>query len=115
MYINIRIIRIIHTCIYTYTYTYIYTNIHTNTYTCTYTYIHKHMIKHKHIHINIHVHTHAHIWVDFRKGILNLKLGKKGPILSQKRLISNRRNLCSLAPKVMHFPSKDRKLEDLCF
>ena len=40
---------------------------------------------------------------------------QKGLILSQKRLISNRRNFGLLAPKSMHFPSKDRKSKDLSF
>ena len=40
---------------------------------------------------------------------------QKGLILSQKRLISNRRNFGLLAPKSMRFPSKDSKSKDLSF
>ena len=40
---------------------------------------------------------------------------QKGLILSQKALISNRRNLCLIAPKSMRFPSKDSKSKDLSF
>ena len=43
------------------------------------------------------------------------KIVQKDLILSQKRLISNRRNFGLLAPKSMHFPSKDRKSKDLSF
>ena len=38
---------------------------------------------------------------------------QKGLILSQKVLISNRRNFGSFAPKSMRFPSKDNKSKDL--
>ena len=37
---------------------------------------------------------------------------QKGLILSQKRLISNRRNFGLLAPKSMPFSSKERKSKD---
>ena len=40
---------------------------------------------------------------------------QKDLILSQKALISNRRNLSLFAPTTMHFPSKDSKSKDLCF
>ena len=40
---------------------------------------------------------------------------QKDLILSQKALISNRRNLGLFAPKSMRFPSKDRKSKDLSF
>ena len=40
---------------------------------------------------------------------------QKGLILSQKRLISNRRNFCLLALKSMRFPSKDSKSNSLSF
>ena len=40
---------------------------------------------------------------------------QKGLILSQKALISNRRNLDLFAPKSMRFPSKDSKSKDLSF
>ena len=52
-------------------------------------------------------------WVDFPKGTRwNCT---KGLILSQKALISNRRNFGLFAPKSMHFPSKDKKSKDLPF
>ena len=53
--------------------------------------------------------------MDFPKVPAKIAQTSKGLILSQKRLISNRRNFCLLAPKSMHFPSKDRKSEDLFF
>ena len=40
---------------------------------------------------------------------------QKGLILSQKALISNRRNVGLFAPKLMRFPSKDSKWKDLSF
>ena len=40
---------------------------------------------------------------------------QKDLILSQKALISNRRNLGLFAPTSMRFPSKDSKLKDLSF
>ena len=39
----------------------------------------------------------------------------KGLILSQKALISNRRNFSLFAPTSMRFPSKDSKSKDLSF
>ena len=40
---------------------------------------------------------------------------QKDLILSQKALISNRRNLDFFAPTSMRFPSKDSKSKDLSF
>ena len=40
---------------------------------------------------------------------------QKDLILSQKALISNRRNLGLFAPRSMRFPSKDSKSKDLSF
>ena len=40
---------------------------------------------------------------------------QKDLILSQKALISNRRNLGLFAPTSMRFPSKDSKWKDLSF
>ena len=40
---------------------------------------------------------------------------QKDLILSQKALISNRRNLSLFAPTSMRFPSKDSKSKDLSF
>ena len=40
---------------------------------------------------------------------------QKGVILSEKALISNRRNFGLFAPKPMRFPSKDSKSKDLSF
>ena len=40
---------------------------------------------------------------------------QKGLILSQKALISNRRNIGMFAPKSMRSPSKDSKSKDLSF
>ena len=40
---------------------------------------------------------------------------QKDLILSQKALISNRRNLGLFAPTSMRFPSKDSKSKDLSF
>ena len=43
------------------------------------------------------------------------KIVQKDLILSQKALISNRRNLGLFAPTSMRFPSKDSKSKDLSF
>ena len=43
------------------------------------------------------------------------EIGQKDLILSQKALISNRRNLGLFAPTSMRFPSKDSKSKDLSF
>ena len=40
---------------------------------------------------------------------------QKDLILSQKALISNRRNLGFIAPTLLRFPSKDSKWKDLSF
>ena len=52
-------------------------------------------------------------WWIFQKVLAEIV--QKGLILSQKRLISNRRNFDLLALKSMHFPSKDSKSKDLSF
>ena len=44
-----------------------------------------------------------------------MKLDRKGIILSQKRLISKRRNFGLLAPKLTRYPLKDGKLGDFSF
>ena len=51
-------------------------------------------------------------WI-FRKVLAEIV--QKGLILSQKALISNRRNFGLFAPKSMHFTSKDSQSKDLSF
>ena len=52
---------------------------------------------------------HTSWWISQK---IPTEIVQKGLILSQKRLISNRTNFSLLATKSMHFPLKDRKLED---
>ena len=47
--------------------------------------------------------------------ILLAEIVQKDLILSEKALISNRRNLGLFAPTSMRFPSKDSKSKDLSF
>ena len=62
----------------------------------------------------IWVDIYIYIWVDFPKGA-RAEIVQKGLILSQKALISNRRNFGLFAPKSMCFPSKDSKSKDISF
>ena len=61
-------------------------------------------------HHNIYIYISG--WI-FRKVLAEIV--QKGLILSQKALISNRRNFGLFAPKSMRFPSKDSKSKDLSF
>ena len=61
----------------------------------------------------IYIYIYIYIWLDFQKVLAEIV--QKGLILSQKALISNRRNLGLFAPKSMCFPSKDSKSKDLSF
>ena len=58
------------------------------------------------------LHVHAVGWI-FQKVLAEIV--QKDLILSQKALISNRRNLGLFAPTSMRFPSKDSKSKDLSF
>ena len=55
---------------------------------------------------------HTSEWI-FQKVLAEIV--QKGLILSQKALISNRRNFGLFASKSMHFPSKESKSKDLSF
>ena len=63
---------------------------------------------------NIFIYSYIHIsgWI-FQKVLAEIV--QKDLILSQKALISNRRNLGLFAPTWMGFPSKDSKSKDLSF
>ena len=64
--------------------------------------------------INIYIYIYIYIsgWI-FQKVLAEIV--QKDLILSQKALISNRRNLCLFAQASMRFPSKDSKSKDLSF
>ena len=62
--------------------------------------------------VSVCVCIYIYIWLDFPKGA---EIVQKDLILSQKALISNRRNLSLFAPTSMRFPSKDSKSKDLSF
>ena len=62
------------------------------------------------IYIYIYIYVYISCWI-FQKVLAEIV--QKGHILSQKALISNRRNLGLFAPKSMRFPSKDSKSKDL--
>ena len=74
-------------------------------------------IKRPHIHHNLH--NVALNWLKYISGWIFQKvlaeIVQKDLILSQKALISNRRNLGLFAPTSMRFPSKDSKSKDLSF
>ena len=59
-----------------------------------------------------HTYIHTSGWI-FQKVLAEIV--QKDLILSQKALISNRRNLGLFAPTSMRFPSKDSKWKDLSF
>ena len=94
---------------------YIYTYHDTYTYTYTYGDTYNHTYNHTHTRTQTHIHTHLHTCTHrpdlgrFCNRCL-LKLEKRGLTLSQKCLTSNHRNASLPAPKLMRFPSKDRKL-----
>ena len=83
-------------------------HIHTHTYINTYIYTHTHT----HIYIYIYIYIYISGWI-FQKVLAEIV--QKDLILSQKALISNRRNLGLFAPTSMRFPSKDSKWKDLSF
>ena len=60
----------------------------------------------------IYVYIYISGWI-FQKVLAEIV--QKDLILSQKALISNRRNLGLFAPTSMRFPSKDSKSKDLSF
>ena len=60
----------------------------------------------------MHTYIYTSGWI-FKKVLAEIV--QKGLILSQKVLISNRRNFGLFAPKSMRFPSKDSKSKDLFF
>ena len=60
----------------------------------------------------IYIYTYISGWI-FQKVLAEIV--QKDLILSQKALISNRRNLSLFAPTSMRFPSKDSKSKDLSF
>ena len=62
--------------------------------------------------IGVQLYIHISGWI-FQKVLAEIV--QKDLILSQKALISNRRNLGSFAPTSMRFPSKDSKWKDLSF
>ena len=62
--------------------------------------------------IYIHIYIYISGWI-FQKVLAEIV--QKDLILSQKALISNRRNLGLFAPTSMRFPSKDSKSKDLSF
>ena len=64
------------------------------------------------IHIYIYIYIYISGWI-FQKVLAEIV--QKDLILSQKALISNRRNLSLFAPTSMRFPSKDSKSKDLSF
>ena len=79
---------------------------------------HTHARTHARTHAHVHTHTYTYIhtyihtsgWI-FQKVLAEIV--QKGLILSQKSLISNRRNFGFFAPKSMRFSSTDRKSKDL--
>ena len=60
----------------------------------------------------LHMYMYMSGWI-FQKVLAEIV--QKDLILSQKALISNRRNLGLFAPTSMRFPSKDSKSKDLSF
>ena len=60
----------------------------------------------------LHMYMYMSGWI-FQKVLADIV--QKDLILSQKALISNRRNLGLFAPTSMRFPSKDSKSKDLSF
>ena len=62
--------------------------------------------------MNIFLYIYISGWI-FQKVLAEIV--QKDLILSQKSLISNRRNLGLFAPTSMRFPSKDSKSNDLSF
>ena len=64
------------------------------------------------IYIYIYIYIYMSGWI-FQKVLAEIV--QKDLILSQKALISNRRNLGLFAPTSMRFPSKDSKSKDLSF
>ena len=71
-----------------------------------------------HIYICINIYMYIYMCVCMSGWIFQKVLAEivqKDLILSQKALISNRRNLGLFAPTSMRFPSKDSKSKDLSF
>ena len=70
------------------------------------------------MHVCMYVRTYVRMYVCMSGWIFQKVLAEivqKDLILSQKALISNRRNLGLFAPTSMRFPSKDSKSKDLSF
>ena len=83
---------------------------------CTHTHTHTHAHTHTHTHTHTHIYIYIYIYISgwiFQKVLAEIV--QKDLILSQKTLISNRRNLGLFAPTSMRFPSKDSKSNNLSF
>ena len=64
------------------------------------------------VYVCLYIYIYISGWI-FQKVLAEIV--QKDLILSQKALISNRRNLGLFAPTSMRFPSKDSKWKDLSF
>ena len=78
----------------------------------TYAIIELHTLSYIFIYCHLYSYTTISGWI-FQKVLAEIV--QKDLILSQKALISNRRNLSLFAPTSMGFPSKDSKSKDLSF
>ena len=81
-------------------------------YICIYVYMYICIYEYMYICIYVYMYTCISGWI-FQKVLAEIV--QKDLILSQKALISNRRNLGLFAPTSMCFPSKDSKSKDLSF